>query len=92
MDRAQRFFHYTTPQFGTLKTIFERGRAENDEISKSSFPFQPQTKNGKSLASSIHGHTAYCLICEVQRVHDIKNAISQTVFFNNSEVFLKKHS
>ncbi len=30
-----------------LKTIFERGRAENDEIPKSSFPFQPQTKNGK---------------------------------------------
>ncbi len=32
-----------------LKTIFERGRAENDEISKSSFPFQPQTRNGKTF-------------------------------------------
>jgi hypothetical protein len=32
-----------------LKTIFERGRAENDEIPKSSFPFQPQTKNGKKV-------------------------------------------
>jgi hypothetical protein len=49
MDIAQRFFHHTTHNFSIwdLKTIFERGRAENDEIPKSSFPFQPQTKNGK---------------------------------------------
>jgi hypothetical protein len=33
-----------------LKTIFERGRAEYDEIPKSSFPFQPQTKNGKKYS------------------------------------------
>ena len=32
-----------------LKTIFERKRAENDEIPKSSFPFQPQIKNGKKV-------------------------------------------
>jgi hypothetical protein len=32
-----------------LKTIFERGRAENDEIPKSSFPFQPQTKTVKKF-------------------------------------------
>ncbi len=31
-----------------LISIFESGRAENDEIPKSSFPFQPITKTVKS--------------------------------------------
>jgi hypothetical protein len=36
-----------------LETIFERGKAENDEIRKSSFPFQPQTKTVKINGDTI---------------------------------------
>ncbi len=40
---------FSTTQLLNLgfKSIFQRGRAENDEIPKSPFQFQPQTKNGK---------------------------------------------
>ena len=33
-------------------------------------------QSSKSLAKSIHGHAAYCLICEVQRVPELFHFIT----------------
>ena len=41
------------------------GHASADDVEESQ----------KSLADSLHGHTAYCLICEVARVPDIVSAL-----------------
>ena len=48
LERSEKLFH----QFGTFRAIvhhFESWWSRNDEIPKSSFPFRPQTKNGKKV-------------------------------------------
>ncbi len=47
-------FSLHTTSIWDFKTIFQRGEAENDEIPKSSFPFQPPRQNGKKVESSEH--------------------------------------
>ena len=48
MDRAQRFFHHSTPQFGAFRTILSRGDQEMTRSQNRHFHFNHKQKTVKS--------------------------------------------